>query len=102
MSKRGGSSLSTVIIQGVQLQALLEQGALAEAERLAEHYLQSIEEVFEPFQRGETLNVEQQQLLLQFQVLHDWVSQEKQQAEAQLREFSQAGRASGLYKLNAG
>lgn len=102
MSEIHSSLLSVVMMQGEQLQDLLEQGALAEAEWLAEHYLRAIEEVFEPLQQGDDLNVEQRQLLLQFQVIHGWVNQEKQQAEAQLRDFSLAGRVSGLYKLNAG
>ncbi|HHQ4635970.1 hypothetical protein [Aeromonas veronii] len=84
------------------MQSLLVQGELVAAEQLAERYLHALEEVFGSQPRGEAIDVEKRQALLQFQLIHDWVGQEKQQAEAQLRQFSQAGRASGLYKRNAG
>ncbi|WP_421208231.1 hypothetical protein [Aeromonas sp. 602396] len=102
MNEVNSTSVSALMRQGDQLQSLLVQGELVAAEQLAELYLHALEEVFGSLPWGETLNVEQRQALMQFQLIYDWVGQEKQQAEAQLRQFSQAGRASGLYKLNAG
>ncbi|HDZ8839462.1 TPA: hypothetical protein RUW99_003119 [Aeromonas veronii] len=102
MNEVNDTSVSALMRLGEQLQSLLVQGELVAAEQLAERYLHDLEEVFGLLPREEAINVEQRQALLQFQLIHDWVGQEKQQAEAQLRQFSQAGRASGLYKLNAG
>ncbi|MDX7747044.1 MULTISPECIES: hypothetical protein [Aeromonas] len=102
MNEVNSTSVSALMRQGEQLQSLLVHGELVAAEQVAERYLHALEEVFGSQPRGEAINVEKRQALLQFQLIHDWVGQEKQQAEAQLRQFSQAGRASGLYKLNAG
>ena len=94
--------LSELIVHGNQLLALLEQGDMLAADKLTVHYLRVLDGVFKHKKLGATLNVEQQQALLQFQSIHDWVENAKHLTEQELLQFSKAGRASDLYKLNAG
>ncbi|CAM4157654.1 hypothetical protein [Aeromonas bestiarum] len=94
--------LSELIEHGNQLLALLEQGDMLAADKLTAHYLSVLDGVFQHIELGTALNVEQQQALLQFQTIHDWVEKAKHLTEQELLQFSKAGRASDLYKLNAG
>ncbi|POG22860.1 hypothetical protein C2855_13885 [Aeromonas bestiarum] len=94
--------LSELIEHGNQLLALLEQGDMLAADKLTAHYLSVLDGVFQHTELGTALNVEQQQALLQFQTIHDWVEKAKHLTEQELLQFSKAGRASDLYKLNAG
>lgn len=94
--------LSELIEHGNQLLALLEQGDMLAADKLTAHYLSVLDGVFQHIELGTVLNVEQQQALLQFQTIHDWVEKAKHLTEQELLQFSKAGRASDLYKLNAG
>lgn len=94
--------LSELIEHGNQLLALLEQGDMLAADKLTAHYLSGLDGVFQHIELGTVLSVEQQQALLQFQIIHDWVEKAKHLTEQELLQFSKAGRASDLYKLNAG
>lgn len=94
--------LSELIEHGNQLLALLEQGDMLAADKLTAHYLSVLDGVFQHIELGTALNVEQKQALLQFQTIHDWVEKAKHLTEQELLQFSKAGRASDLYKLNAG
>lgn len=94
--------LSGLIEHGNQLLDLLEQGDMLASDKLTAHYLSALDDVFQHIELGTALNVEQQQALLQFQTIYDWVEKAKHLTEQELLQFSKAGRASDLYKLNAG
>ena len=94
--------LSELIEHGNQLLALLEQGDMLAADKLTAHYLSVLDGVFQHIPSGAVLDAEHRQALQQFQAIHEWVGKEKHLAEEELLQFSKAGRASDLYKLNAG
>ncbi|WP_265432908.1 hypothetical protein [Aeromonas salmonicida] len=96
------SPLVELIETGNQLLALLEQRQMQAADKLVEPYLGALDGVFQHIPSGAMLDAEQHQALQQFQAIHEWVGKEKHLAEEELLQFSKAGRASDLYKLNAG
>ena len=96
------SPLVELMETGNQLLVLLEQRQMQAADKLVEPYLGALDGVFQHIPSGAMLDAEQHQALQQFQAIHEWVGKEKHLAEEELLQFSKAGRASDLYKLNAG
>jgi len=96
------SRLPELIAAGQKLLALFEQDDLQMVEQLLDHYLTLLDVVFQHIQPRMILDLEHQQALLQFQAIHKQIEHEKSQTEEALWKFSKAGRASDMYKLNAG
>jgi hypothetical protein len=96
------TTLSALMAHGSQLLLLLERNDLSAAEVQMDHYLGALDSVFQKIPVDSSLNIDQQQALLQFKMLHELVASVTHLAEDELRQFSKAGRAAGLYKLNAG
>lgn len=96
------SPLVELMETGNQLLVLLEQRQMQAADKLVEPYLGALDGVFQHIPSGAVLDAEQRQALQQFQAIHEWVGKEKHLAEEELLQFSKAGRASDLYKLNVG
>ncbi|MFB2855431.1 hypothetical protein [Aeromonas allosaccharophila] len=94
--------LSELIVAGQELLTLLEQEDLQMVEQLLDHYLTLLDAVFQHIQPCMILDLEHQQALLQFQAIHKQIEHAKSQTEEALWQFSKAGRASDMYKLNAG
>lgn len=91
-----------LIAVGQKLLALFEQEDLQTVEQLLDHYLTLLDAVFQHIQPRMILDLEHQQALLQFQAIHKQIEHAKSQTEEALWQFSKAGRASDIYKLNAG
>ncbi|MDM5113242.1 hypothetical protein [Aeromonas salmonicida] len=94
--------LSKLMAHGSQLLLLLERNELSAAEAQMDHYLDAFDGVFRQFPVESHLDMERQQALLQFQMIHDRIACSKHLVEDELRQFSKAGRATSLYKSNAG
>ena len=94
--------LSGVMAHGTQLLLLLERNELSAAEAQMDHYLDAFDGVFRQISVESHLDMEQQQALLQFQMIHERITIARSLAEDELRQFSKAGRATSLYKSNAG
>lgn len=94
--------LSGLMAHGTQLLLLLERNELSAAEAQMDHYLDAFDGVFREFPVESHLDMEQQQALLQFQMIHERIASARSLAEDELRQFSKAGRATSLYKSNAG
>lgn len=94
--------LPELIAVGQKLLALFEQEDLQTVEQLLDHYLTLLDAVFQHIQPRMILDLEHQQVLLQFQAIHKQIEHAKSQTEEALWQFSKAGRASDIYKLNAG
>jgi hypothetical protein len=94
--------LPELISAGQELLTLFEQDDVQTAEQLIDHYLILLDAVFPHIQPRMVLDMDHQQALVQFQTLHERIEHAKNQTEAALCKFSKAGRASDLYKLNAG
>ncbi|MFM5394423.1 hypothetical protein ACEUAB_09745 [Aeromonas veronii] len=91
-----------LIATGEKLLTLFEQEDVQTAEQLIDHYLTLLDAVFQNIPSHVVLDMDHQQALVQFQTLHERIEHEKNQTEAALWKFSKAGRASDMYKLNAG
>ncbi|MGY3896667.1 hypothetical protein [Aeromonas enterica] len=96
------TTLSALMAHGSQLLLLLERNDLSTAEVQMDHYLGALDSVFQIIPVDSSLNIDQQQALLQFKMIHELVASMTHLAEDELRQFSKAGRAAGLYKLNTG
>ncbi|MGL5471495.1 MAG: hypothetical protein ACRDCT_25525 [Shewanella sp.] len=94
--------LPELIATGQELLTLFEHEDVQTAEQLIDHYLILLDAVFQQIQPHVALDIDHQQALVQFQTLHEWIENAKNQTEAALWKFSKAGRASDMYKLNAG
>ncbi|PKQ71003.1 hypothetical protein AOX56_09090 [Aeromonas sobria] len=94
--------LPELIAAGQELLALFEQDDVQTAEQLIDHYLIVLDAVFPHIQPRMVLDMEHQQALVQFQAIYERVEHTKNQTEQALWQFSKAGRASDIYKLNAG
>ncbi|WP_033137340.1 hypothetical protein [Aeromonas finlandensis] len=94
--------LPELIAAGQELLTLFEQEDVQTAEQLIDHYLILLDSVFQHIQPRMVLDMDHQQALVQFQTLHERIEHAKNQTEAALWKFSKAGRASDIYKLNAG
>ena len=94
--------LPELIAAGQELLTLFEQEDVQTAEQLIDHYLILLDAVFQHIQPHVVIDMEHQQALMQFQTLHDLIENAKNQTEAALWNFSKAGRAAEMYKLNAG
>ena len=94
--------LPELIATGQELFTLFEKEDLQTAEQLIDHYLVLLDAVFQNIPPHVVLDMEYQQALVQFQTLHELIEHAKNQTEAALWKFSKAGRASDMYKLNAG
>lgn len=98
------TDLAQLYSLGERIDATLTAGKLGEVQVLMDSYLVGLEVQFrdlEPHSMS-ALEGEQRQLLQQFQTLLARVEREKNQTESELRGLSKAGRASELYKKNAG
>ncbi|MEE1952752.1 MULTISPECIES: hypothetical protein [Aeromonas] len=94
--------LPELIAAGQELLTLFEQEDVQTAEQLIEHYLILLDAVFQHIQPHVVIDMEHQQALVQFQTLHERIEHAKNQTETALWKLSKAGRASDMYKLNAG
>ncbi|WP_421319400.1 hypothetical protein [Aeromonas veronii] len=94
--------LPELIAAGQELLTLFEQEDVQTAEQLIDHYLILLDAVFQNIPPHVVLDMAHQQALVQFQTLHELIEHAKNQTEAALWKFSKAGRASDMYKLNAG
>lgn len=96
------NSLPELIAAGQELLTLFEQENVQTAEQLIDHYLILLDAFFMHIQPRMVLDMEHQQALVQFQTIYEWVEYTKNKTEQALWQFSKAGRASDIYKLNAG
>ncbi len=94
--------LPELIATGQKLLTLFELEDVQTAEKLIDHYLILLDAVFQNIPSHVVLDMDHQQALVQFQTLHERIEYAKNQTEAALWKFSKAGRASDMYKLNAG
>ncbi|MFB2866210.1 hypothetical protein [Aeromonas sp. MdU4] len=96
------SHLSDLVEVGRQLLILLAKGDMRTADKLAEHYLNLLDDVFRLISSETELDIEHRRALQQFQTIYEWVANAKCETESELWQLSKASRVSDLYKLNAG